>query len=967
EEDELVGEPISTDTQEEELELSPEFYAYPLLQNLHIFNTRNTTHLTESVFAKVQSKYKFLLDEMERLLIENSENLGKQFSSNQSLNKEALNRSFIEYVQGMSNNLNQYNSDFLPAVKESFSSALSTAISQNEVYQNRLPKRVKRKLSDEELTVHPTDSKSEKRAKKWVAFKKKRLGIVPKRNVNYRNNVTYYYQNFYLKAFSNSLMKSGIFVYQNTTLINEIADEIKNKFSELRQKKRIDKDELMRMTAYISGEIEKRRGVLDANYKELVFTFSKMNSDYVFSLSKKLELLTINSEVEEAQEEKGQKEFKKQVKQINGYPSYFVRNNKLIHNAVLLDISLHEIHPEIDAVIQDTTHTINRLNIKPELAQINQLKELDATLKENDGLTKMELIRYLNKLPLFAFDIEELINTTIRKVEKIVYKLTSSLEIMDVESVNNLNEEQQSGVKTNTIQLQRLILFSVENKLIKALNTETDTLEKELNKLLSGFKNKTVTLETIDFEKESETAAEARLALLESREKLEDDIQTRFKNYVSRINEELEETYKLLDYDFIAGNSAVINQYMNKTGVTTSKIARVFNQTKREVKKRISQTLSFVDQQRDEYLVTEFKLKNKGAENLSSVVSGYVEKVKMQKSLREKLPFFYKKLFLGGHSSPLKIEHRNEEIEQAKKAIQLLNRKSGGAILILGEQLSGKKYFSDYMASRLLKRTVVTLNPIIENKPIAISFAQSVSAAFQNEQSLAENLKNHQACTLVINNIEKWGTSQFLMDEIKECIDQFGKKHHFILTSSATYYSFQSPINRLEDSVISSILLLPIRKEGFVETLKLKHQAGGMKFLLNSKREVDLPERKEAYLYQKYHSIYKGNLGRAFSGWINNIEAVDGNEIVIKEPKHVFFPDISNPEWMVVLKVLALYKEVSKKEMEALLSKEFNLVAVLNQMKRIRLIQENKNNVFELAEEVYFGVTQYLKDKKIIE
>ena len=967
EEEEQVGEPLMSETIEEKLELSPSFYAYTLLQNLYVFNTRNTSHLSESVFSKVHAKYKFLLDEMERLLIENSESLGKQFSSNQSLNKEALNRSFIDYVQGMSANLNQYNSEFLPKVNESFSSSLQNMFSQNEAYQTRLPKRIMRKLSKEDLLPKPSDSKSEKRAKKWISFKKKRLGISPKRNINYKENVTYFYQNFYLKAFAKSMMKSGIFVYKNTTLINEVADEIKNKFSELREKKRINKEELMEMTQFISLEIAKKRAVLDDNFKELTQNFHKMNSDYVFSLSKKLELLSINSEVEEAIEEKGQKEFKKRIKEINGYPAYFARNNKLIHNAVLLDISLHEIHPEIDSVIHDTTFTINRLSIKPKLSQIGQLKELNDSLPENDGLTKMELIRFLNRLPLFALDIEELINSTIRKVEKIVYKLTSSLEIMDVESINNLNEEQQSGVRTNTIQLQRLILFSVENKLIKALNTETDKLEKELNELIGVFKNKTVTLETIDFEKESETVAEARAALLDSGSQLEDDIQTRFKKYISRIKDELEETYKLLDYDFIAGNSAVINQYINKTGVTTSKIARFFNQTKREVKKKISQTLSFVDQQRDEYLVTEFKLKNKGSENLSSVVSSYVEKVKMPKSIKEKLPFFYKKLFLGGHSSPLKIEHRNEEIEQAKKAIQLLNRKSGGAILILGEQLAGKKYFSDYVATRLLKRTVVTLNPIIENKSISNSFLQSVSTAFENELSLAENLKSHQACTVVLNNIEKWGTHSSILEEIKACIDLYGKKHHFILTCSTVYYSFQAPISNLDSSIISSILLLPIRKEGFVETLKLKHQAGGMKFLLNGKREIDLTERKEEYLYQKYHSIYRGNLGRAFCAWVNNIESVEGNEIHIREPKNIFFPDISNPEWIVVLKLLVLHKEISKKELESILSNDFNSVSVLNQMKRIRLIQEVKNNVFELSEEVYFAVKYYLKDKKIIE
>ena len=35
-------------------------------------------------------------------------------------------------------------------------------------------------------------------------------------------------------------------------------------------------------------------------------------------------------------------------------------------------------------------------------------------------------------------------------------------------------------------------------------------------------------------------------------------------------------------------------------------------------------------------------------------------------------------------------------------------------------------------------------------------------------------------------------------------------------------------------------------------------------------------------------------------------------------------------------------------------------------MKRIRLIEEPKNGVYSLSEEVFFNVNQYLKDKKII-
>ena len=103
----------------------------------------------------------------------------------------------------------------------------------------------------------------------------------------------------------------------------------------------------------------------------------------------------------------------------------------------------------------------------------------------------------------------------------------------------------------------------------------------------------------------------ARIALVNEAKVLEDSIQTRFKKYISEVKNELEETYKLLDYDFIAGNSDVINQHIKKTGVASTKLNRFIQSSKRIIKQKTQQTLSFVDKQRDEYLLTEYKTKNR--------------------------------------------------------------------------------------------------------------------------------------------------------------------------------------------------------------------------------------------------------------------------------------------------------------------------------------------------------------------
>ena len=967
-EDEVIeSKPITEEEDETESAVNPDSYVFPWLNNLRVFNVRNTTHIIDSVFAPIHSQYLSILTKIEATLIENKNNVEKQFSSNRIANFELLDNTFKLYIKQLSDDLNEYNTEFSQENEKAFKDTISVLFEQNTVYQSKLPKKIMREISLEELELKEEDDKSEQRAKKWISFKKKRIGISPKRNIRYKDFIVYYYQNYYLKIIAKNLNQGGIYVYKNSALINSLSDEIKNKYYSLRNKsKSFVKDDFDSITANFVGKINELKLKLEENYRILNATFSKLNLDYIYSLSNKLNLLSINSEIEEKEEEKGSSEFKKQTKILNSFPGYFKRNNRLINNAILLDISLHEIHPEIDKVINETASSINRLSIKPHLAQISQYEKLDESLTENNVNTKLELIKFISRLPLFSFDNEELINVTIKKVEKIVYKLTNSLDIMDVESLNNFNEVQGSGVKINTIQLQKLILFSVENKLIKSLNQESDSLQNDLNELMGGFKNKSITLETIDFENETDLVVQMRAELIQESKQLQDSIQTRFKNYVSKVEDELEETYKLLDYDFIAGNSAVINKYIKRTAVTSNKISRFVTSTKKEIKKRFKQTLSFVDKQRDEFLVTEFSNKNKSNVNSSSIVSQFVEKKKMNKSVLDSVPFFYKKLFLGDHAAPLQIENRETEIEQAQKAIQLLNKKSGGSLLIIGEQLSGKKYFSDYVSSRLLKRKVISIDPTIENKLIGKSFEKSISNVFQNELILEENLKDSSAVTLVFNDIDKWGTDIKILERIKDLVIEFGKKHHFILNCSVDFYSYLKQVCDIDEVIISTIIILPIRKDGFIETMKLKHQAGGIKFSLNNKKENDFSFSQLQSFYQKYHSVYKGNLGRAFLGWVNNIQSVEEGLIYIKEPKSTFFPDISNPDWIVILKLFVLHKEISLKQLEVIFGGNFAYKSILNQMKRIRLIEEPKNGVYSLSEEVFFNVNQYLKDKKII-
>jgi len=569
-------------------------------------------------------------------------------------------------------------------------------------------------------------------------------------------------------------------------------------------------------------------------------------------------------------------------------------------------------------------------------------------------------------LALVSTDIEGLINETIKMVEKIVFRLPKTLDIMDLDSVNNFAQIQDNRVNVITIQLQKLILFSVENEMIKEINKESDKLEEDLNTLIGTFKNKSKSIELVDFDSETELAAELREELFQEKVALVDSIETRFQKYISVLQDVLEQTHKLLDYDFISENIKTIDAYIKRKEVQVSKLNRYFRQSKTQLKKLLANTISFIDKQRDEYILMDFNQKHSSKININSVVSLFLQKVKMTDKVEEKIPFFYKKMFVGSHATPQEIESRETEISQAKDAIQILKRNRGGAILILGEQLAGKKYFSDYIATQMLDKKIFFINPEIENNKVITCFENALNRTFDSDESLDSILEKTPSSTLVFNNIEKWGSEVSILVNLKKCIEKYSSKHNFIINCNLTFYSHLQTFDDYNDVVISTIFILPLRKDSFIDVFKLKHQAGGVKFVLNGVKENKLSTKKVNLLFQKYHFIYKGNIGLSFLSWINNIEKVEENEIYIKEPKALFFPEIPNSDWLVVLKLFVLYTEVSKVQMKELLNENINYISVLNQMKRINLIEEFKTGVYEITDEAKRYVSDYLKDKNIL-
>mgnify|MGYP000235822146 CR=1 FL=1 len=98
----------------------------------------------------------------------------------------------------------------------------------------------------------------------------------------------------------------------------------------------------------------------------------------------------------------------------------------------------------------------------------------------------------------------------------------------------------------------------------------------------------------------------------------------------------------------------------------------------------------------------------------------------------------------------------------------------------------------------------------------------------------------------------------------------------------------------------------------------------------------------------------------------NDKEKVEDNLIYIKEPRVEFFPDISNTDFIVILKLLVLFREISIVQLKSILKDNLNYITLINQMKRSNLIEETRTSVYEITDEAKYFVSNYLKDKKVL-
>lgn len=348
---------------------------------------------------------------------------------------------------------------------------------------------------------------------------------------------------------------------------------------------------------------------------------------------------------------------------------------------------------------------------------------------------------------------------------------------------------------------------------------------------------------------------------------------------------------------------------------------------------------------------TEYKVSNQSIQEM-------IVKLSPNETIARSIPFYYVSLFSGSTSlsNELWIERPQEQAE-AESIIERFKGGFTGALIITGDRNSGKTTLSKYIAKTLLpNHSIHTVRPPKGESTRENDFTKALSSALNIEMDPSQFITSTpQKRIIIINDLELWWTrheSGFeVIRKILTLIELHSKKVLFIINCRTISYQLINRLINIDAYVMGHISCEPFDAKELKELITIRHQTGGLRFVLNNKSEESLSEWSYAKLFNRYFNLSAGNPGYSLQSWLANISKVVGKTIYIKPPS---IPNLSHLDgisddlWMVILQIALLRRCTPNRLSVVLRQSEDETRLMLVEMIRSGLVEERFTNIFAL-------------------
>jgi len=612
-------------------------------------------------------------------------------------------------------------------------------------------------------------------------------------------------------------------------------------------------------------------------------------------------------------------------------------NQWLFFNTPLLELQLSGIKEKIAAEV----HSL-----------INQLKEwhLQGTPKKIGGL-----IPYLEKL---RSDIQggrhaavnvsfhpdqfpihqERLDQLILKFRKLSAKLPEQLEVANLQDLESNPLEE---VETISISPNGVVNFLMQNELVSPLVEYTEQQKAALDKASQAAQDviRVISFSVNNLEADATTEG---VDLWEPILKSIDDEVDRLRRENDSLHQSLtkqedvfkEKVNKLLSKldAFTVVKLAVDLDYLLRTQQKTEAINR-FSRFTRGINEQFQNIITKLYYRRSVGLLAAEKFSNQPKESLARTedIIRLIEISTPLVAVLEKLPYYYKQLFLKDHSVDRDLWLvRKRDLIETKDVLADYQALNSGAILITGEPGSGKTFYSDFVAYKYANNNkVYHVNPPAAGSIEVKLFIQTLqkSLHFYGDIELAFNGLEKEA-VIIFNDIELWWErsehGMRVIDEIASIIDRFGNRCLMIFNMNKYSFDLVNSIKRIDDSFIRIMNIQPFNAEELKEVISKRHQTSRLKFILEGTEEDAFSKFRKAKLFNQYFNISQGNVGVALQSWISNIRQVIDGQIEIRWPEQPNEEVLHHLEKgrLVILLQFLLHRRLNRERLQRIMQED---------------------------------------------
>lgn len=853
-------------------------------------------------------------------------------------------------------------------------------VAELETLVNQSVSNVSITYTDTDLKPGSEDSSKVKRAKSWLRWRQRVWATEPVREIAFRELVRQEFGNVYLKNIHSFLHALGLAGRQ---MCNRLIEVIRLNVDVLRSIGN-EREELTEQ------QIIEKQALMQAHFDTAIADFRDQHTQYSIYLAEFNSLFRTRLEVLMATPGLVIKEHDPsgnpalEARRVRSYHTIWRLNQQLFHNHLFASVQLQALHLHLIRIVDRVKSGLDKELMKPGREGLVEILELIDELRLNEGPIEPDQLAGadLHAAEGSNYPDARVLEEIIQEIRYAIERLPQSIALRRVEDLESFEQGKRLQLGVVELSLQDLTNFITKTHFIAPLEDLARGLPSRYKQIVNQARDG-IRLVIFNFGEN----ANGEASILDRRQ-LQTVLQ-RAKNQVAEAADSLnlleEETEKALEAslatcrEHLKPRELILQESewsRNIRGEERLGGLRLWWSRLRDwVRRKWKQYIGIWRKTQTDLLMADFEVATENYANALARSRDFVDRVNPEPMVMRLLPFYYKQLFIGKQSlGSAQMSSRDRELKMAQVAVKRMSEGLGGAMMVVGESLSGKTYFCEHVATTLFSGRLYRINPPAGGSSGVADLKAAFSRSLQSTGSIKRMISAiPRGAVFLLGDLELWWERRTGGDAvirlIGELIEEFGKEHYFILNTGVHTYPLLRQLTELEEHIISTIVMAPFSRENLRKTIMIRHYSGGLQMRYKGESEKELSPRMTSRLFARFFEASRGNIGYALHLWLAQISSVQKNEFVIEAPvANPGFPNVGDADTRVMLAQFVLHRQLTLKRLCRIYPGESRdeLSQQLEGLIRAGLIIEGPPQVFSLDPFAYPHLVTQLKAIQLI-